>query len=528
LPEVARAQPEADQRYHLRASVDLEERLVHGRGRIHFRNHSRAPLHELWFHLYANAFAHERTVFLREGGATLRGKRLGVRGGIQVQSLRIDEGADVVAAAETRLLEDDQTQMRVPLAVPLPPGGSLEVEMQFLVRLPEIVARMGQSGSFAMLAQWFPKLAKLEPDGTFASFPYHGLGEFYADFADYDLEIEVREHVTVAAPGRLVEQEVRAGVRRERYVIGPALDVAFAVDPRLRSVSVEFGRNRVDVFAPRGHLRFARAQGRLAATTLVVLSERLGVYPYERLVLVLPPSEGHGASGMEYPGLIVGDALPFHTELSPVARIRHEVITTHELAHQWFPVLVASNELAHPVLDEGLAQWLGLDLVRARYGRDSIAGRLLGAPADAFDLLRASFFARREVPSSLLAANRYRRSELSHAVYLRPALVLEAVARTWGRPRAYAALGRYARENRFEHPGPSRLAAAFDAAYWPGFFAAVVEPALSGTRDRVPGVVPGRDLLDENLAPSVRPRRTHPWFGRLLYWAQALLTGFGP
>src|SRR6187549_3804298 len=51
--------------------------------------------------------------------------------------------------------------------------------------------RTGYSGGFHFVAQWFPKLARLEPDGTFAHFAFHPQSEFYADFGRYDVSLEV-------------------------------------------------------------------------------------------------------------------------------------------------------------------------------------------------------------------------------------------------------------------------------------------------------------------------------------------------
>ena len=80
-----------------------------------------------------------------------------------------------MASAERELTPDDFTQLRVPLRAPLMPGAKLLVEASFVAKLPPVFARSGYVGDFHVIAQWFPKLAKLEPSGDFAGFPYHGL-----------------------------------------------------------------------------------------------------------------------------------------------------------------------------------------------------------------------------------------------------------------------------------------------------------------------------------------------------------------
>ena len=80
-----------------------------------------------------------------------------------------------------------------------------------------------------------------------------------------------------------------------------------------------------------------------------------------------------------------------------------------------------------PMLDEGLAEWAGLDFLRTRYGR-AFWQRWFGLPIDTFELERAAFVRAASPPSSLEPAYRYRASTLSSAVYLRPALALETSA----------------------------------------------------------------------------------------------------
>jgi hypothetical protein len=64
------------------------------------------------------------------------------------------------------------------------------------------------------------------------------------------------------------------------------------------------------------------------------------------------------------------------------------------------------------------------------------------------------------------------------AVYVRPALLLEAVRKRWGSARLLAALGQYARTHRFGHPTQAQLFESFDHHYWAGFSGRWLLPAL--------------------------------------------------
>jgi hypothetical protein len=536
--------------YRLQARLDPNAGVVHGREHIRFVNNSRAALGELYFHLYANAFASKRTVFMREGGSSLRSTALARPGGIAIEKL--DGGmngakSDLLAHAQNELIADDRTQLRVPLPAPLAPGAAIELDVEFELRVPAIVARMGRADDFFMIAQWYPKLAKLEPDGRWVSFPYHGLGEFYADFADHELELEVPSEYVIATSGMLEEaRDTQAGTRIERYVLNDALDVAWAAYPSFRRERMNAGGVELEAFAPPGHTALARAQLALMRDGLARLGTKLVPYPYARLVLVLPPSKAYGASGMEYPGLIVGATASWHSELDGISGIVHDSTTTHELAHQWFPLLIASNELQAPVLDEGLAQWLGMDLLRDRYGRTGFWQRLIDLPADLFEVLRAGYVRGREPPSSLLPAWKYHPNELGPAIYARPALALETLRRTQGEPFLWTALAHYARAHQHQNPTPQALFTAFSPAPLPpllqGDGPAKLQSETQGRSCQIVIAIRGsraakgpddarvclldRTVLGEQTRVSASAPQL-PWLARILYWAQLVLTAVG-
>src|SRR5262249_36925013 len=127
--------------------------------------------------------------------------------------------ADLWAKAELkRPGDDDETDVRVSLPKPVRPGETIQLEMAWDDKLPSIVERTGYEGTYHFVAQWFPKIARLEPDGTWAHFPFHHLAEFYADFGSYDVTLDVPTGYTIGATGPTVESKVDGGRRIERHV----------------------------------------------------------------------------------------------------------------------------------------------------------------------------------------------------------------------------------------------------------------------------------------------------------------------
>src|SRR5690606_34567905 len=107
-------------------SLDPSDHSVSGRGRIRFTNRTAAPVTELLFHLYMNAFRDRHSVFMRESGGQLRRQGFSGAGSIDIRSLALGDGTDLLAGAERELIPGDFTQLRVALPKPLAPGDSLE------------------------------------------------------------------------------------------------------------------------------------------------------------------------------------------------------------------------------------------------------------------------------------------------------------------------------------------------------------------------------------------------------------------
>ena len=220
--------------YTLRAKLDPVAHSVHGEGEIVLRNASSATLTEVWLHLYLNAFKNQRSVFMRDPVGGFRGSTKPLAWGtIDLRTLtqRIAGPvgrADLMPTLEkSRPGDDDETDARVPLHTPVSPGDTLTLDVTWDDTLPTIVERVGYDGSFHFVGQWFPKLAKLEPDGSFAHFPFHHLAEFYADFGTYDVTVDVPKGYVVGATGPVVSSSDEKERHVERHVERAVHDFAF-------------------------------------------------------------------------------------------------------------------------------------------------------------------------------------------------------------------------------------------------------------------------------------------------------------
>ncbi|WP_441287532.1 M1 family metallopeptidase [Sorangium sp. KYC3313] len=446
--------------YTLRASLDPAQHTMHGEGTLVWRNASREPQRELFVHLYLNAFKDPRTVFLRSSVDGFRGSEmLYDYGHIQVTrfAVREMEGADVWPRGKptTPGDPDDETDIRVELPRAVAPGEAITIELAWDADLPSLALRTGHHGSFHMVGQWFPKMARLEPDGRWAHFPYHRLSEFYADFGAYDVTVDVPERFAVGATGRLAEERRADGRAIRRFVQEDVHDFAFAAWDRFRELRATTGDGvAIRCLFPEGSEREAALEIDLVRFGLERFGAAFGRYPYGTLTIVHPPEGAEEAGGMEYPTLITTGG----SWLWPAVGVRYvEAVTVHELAHQWFYGLVATNEHRYPFLDEGLTTYAEADALRARYGDGSWA-RLLGLEIDLraqyrADALRSGHNGAVAQPAAGFVDGK----DYLGLVYGRPAVLLATLAGVYGEDLVRRAVGRYARENRFRHPGPEAL-----------------------------------------------------------------------
>jgi len=277
-------------------------------------------------------------------------------------------------------------------------------------------------------------------------------GEFYADFGTYDVTISVPVGFTIGATGSRLEDTTQGDRRIVRHVQSDVHDFAFCAYDEFEELRLEQDGVDLRVLHPPGYDGSAREELAATAFGLRHYGNAYGRYPYPTLTLVHPPEGAWEAGGMEYPTLITtGGAWWRHGHHGAT-----RAVTIHELGHQYFYGLVATNEWKWPFLDEGITTFAEVDALDRGWGnggafslfgaglRASTVLRHLGLPGGHDDVIAQS------APSF---SSGYSYSRL---VYARAALAFETLDRVYeGGMRQ--TLGRYARRHRYGHPGPEQL-----------------------------------------------------------------------
>ncbi|MGH9936147.1 MAG: M1 family metallopeptidase, partial [Blastocatellia bacterium] len=197
--------PLASYKIDVQLKLDDRRRPKHleGREQLIWLNDSPDTISDLQFHLYLNAFKNEKSTFFKESGGELRGDeshpgQWGQWGWIDVNEMKIAGGGDLTSKIEFIHPDDgnadDRTVIRVPLGKPVKPGEKITLDIKFTAQLPRVFARTGYWASFALVAQWFPKIGVWESAGErrraqagWNCHQFHATTEFYADFGNYDV-----------------------------------------------------------------------------------------------------------------------------------------------------------------------------------------------------------------------------------------------------------------------------------------------------------------------------------------------------
>ena len=446
--------------YRLEAELLPATQTIRGSLTLRFRNASPRALQVLPFHLYLNAFSSEETLFARTSGGEHRGFAKGARGWSKIAS----------AVVNGRTIQprpgEDPTVALLPLGgMPITPGAEVTVALRFVAKLPAVYARTGHAGEFFFAGQWFPKLGFLRPDGSWHCPPLHANAEFFSAFADYQVELRLPARFVVGATGRQLKRRLSGGQQILSFGALWVHDFAFCAWPHFVRQRSRLGRVSIELLSPPGRAgAVARRQLALVRYGLARLGQWFGGYPYPTLTVVDIPLQAAGASGMEYPTLFTV-AMP----LASLALTRSaDELTLHELTHQYFQGIVATNEADEPWLDEGLTTFVSGLLLDDWLGEDRSLLRLPGlARGQRHKVLAHAALVRRQLPIGSRADQFSSWTSYAATIYGRAAALLYRLSDRIGRPAVLSGLRRYVDAHRFGHPSSDDLRRALVAACRP-------------------------------------------------------------
>ncbi|MBH5319824.1 M1 family metallopeptidase [Paenibacillus sp. GSMTC-2017] len=460
--------------YHINVALRDDGQHLDGTQDVTWTNPGEKPVSELYFHLYPNAFLSPKTTFMTESGGKLRQDKATAnsRSHLKLLTLQTLEGESLLPRLQYTQPDDgnksDFTLARLRLLEPVAPGKSVTLRMSFEVKLPEVFARMGYSGNFIMAGQWFPKLAVYETVGMrgrasegWNVHQYHGNSEFYSDFGIYSVAITVPESYTVAATGFQTKPTVISdGTKLFQFYAEDVHDFAWSASPDFVYEETAFSDDgipgvRIKLYLDPTHAGLKDRYMHAAKSALSNYAKWYGPYPYNTLSIVVPPKGANGAGGMEYPTLVTSFAAESE---SPGYDLERTVV--HEIGHQFFYGMVASNEFEEAWLDEGFTSFAEDKVMAAAYGINSnlrMEASYMTHPAPL------------KQPSWVYANHR----QYAENVYMRAKLVLVDIENKVGEHMMSRIMRTYFQKYKFKHPTTAdfqRVVEHVTKAKWTEYF----------------------------------------------------------
>ncbi|MBC7903967.1 MAG: M1 family metallopeptidase [Gemmatimonadaceae bacterium] len=459
---------------------------LNGFEKIEYYNNSPDTLDFIWFHIWPNAFKNDRTAFseqrLQNNKTDFYFSKKEERGYIN----RLDFKVDGLSAE----LEDHPQHidiLKLILPAPLLPGKMVNISTPFHVQLPRNFSRGGHVGDSYQVTQWYPKPAVYDKNG-WHPIPYLDLGEFYSEFGNYDVRITVAANYVVAATGELQDESERAWLNTRREFNWVPLVTKKLVKTKSRRYqkkivqdypassgemkTIQFKQSRIHDFA-----WFADKRFRVKADSMVVAdgrtvklfsyflpasaaqwdnsisdireavrtrSELVGPYPYGSVSVVEAKMGVDG--GMEYPMI---------TSISPVSdKGTLTSVIGHEVGHNWFYGILASNERKHAWMDEGMNSYYD-DRTRSQ-----TAGKGLD---DLQDLLLEGLYSIHKDQPIDIRSEEY--SPLNYGVisYTKTAQWMKNLELQLGRPVFDSMMKGYFEKWKFKHPYPEDFKSVADS-----------------------------------------------------------------
>ena len=516
--------------YSIRATLDEANRSITGAETITYHNNSPDTLTYLWVQLDQNIYKPNSdtrtsaTVRSRDAWDKPRGPDDGMKfdqlqtlmtartfdGGFNIKSVKDSGGAPLHYVI-------NRTMMRIDLPQPLKPGAKVAFSVEWSYNINEQKVLGGRSGyekfddknDLFEIAQWFPRMAAYYDVTGWQHKQFLGTGEFTLEFGDYDVAVTVPADHIVASTGELqnpgdvltatqrqrleqartakqpvvivtqleaeAKEKTRAsGTKTWRFKARNVRDFAFASSRKFIWDAQGFKKDATNVMAmsyypKEGNPLWEKYSTQAIIHTIDQYNKYSFDYPYPVAISVNGP-----VGGMEYPMISFNGPRPTKDkktgELTWSKRTKYGLIGViiHEVGHNYFPMIVNSDERQWTWMDEGLnsfVQYLAEQAWEENYPQSR------GEPRSIVDYMKSA-------GQQPIMTNSESITALGANAYAKPTAALNVLRETvLGRELFDFAFKEYARRWKFKRPTPSDFFRTMEDAsgtdldwFWRGWF----------------------------------------------------------
>lgn len=504
--------------YSMQITLDDEKQQIHGEETITYINNSPDPLSYLWLQLDQNvrqkgsASQLTRTSQMEDFSSQwMLNRYMNMEefdGGFKIESVTDASGNPIPYT----IIE---TMMRIDLAKDLVNGGSYSFKIKWWYNINDRMKIGGRSGYeyfksednyLYTIAQFFPRMCVYNDVEGWQNKQFLGAGEFTLPFGDYEVEITVPDDHVVGATGVLQNStKVLTKTQQERwksaqsaeepvFIVTPeealkneetkgkgtktwvfkaknVRDFAFASSRKFiwdaQVVHQESGDVMAMSYYPKeGNPLWERYSTKVVAHTLKTYSKYTFDYPYPVAISV------HANSiGMEYPMICFNGGRPnADGTYSERTKYGMQSVIIHEVGHNYFPMIVNSDERQWTWMDEGLNTFLQY-LTEQEWERDYPSRR---GPAN----LIVDYMKGDKKYISPIMTNSESIWQFGNNAYGKPATALNILRETvMGRELFDFAFKTYANRWKFKHPTPADFFRTMEDAsgvdldwFWRGWF----------------------------------------------------------
>ncbi len=505
--------------YHIKVILDDKNQRLIGSETINYQNNSPHTLNYLWVQLDQNRFDPNSEELLIQEAPGLDGMsfnrlksqlyRQSFKGGHQIKKVTDSKGEKIKFSIIG-------TMMRIDLKKSLTPKSNYVFNIDWEYNIIDADLNRARGGYeyfkedqnyIYEIAQWFPRMAAYTDYTGWQNKQFLGSGEFTLEFGNYKVEITAPEDHIVAATGELQNtNSVMSDTQLDRWNKAKKNgDITFIVTPeeakKNQSKKTKPTKNKTWIFKADNVRDFAWASSRKfiwdakyhefvkgkkawamsfypieaeplwskystesVAHTLDVFSKFTFDYPYPVAISVNGP-----VFGMEYPMICFNGPRPekdgTYSESTKNALIG---VVIHEVGHNWFPMIVNSDERQWTWMDEGINTFLQF-LAQAEWQQKWSSGR--GKPKSITGYMSSS----KQRP---IMTNSESIHQFGSNAYSKPAAALNVLRETvMGREVFDYAFKEYSKRWMFKRPEPADFFRTMEDAsgkdldwFWRGWF----------------------------------------------------------
>ena len=576
-------QQQAD--YKMDIELDDKNAKIQGTETITYTNNSPDDLEFLWLQLDQNVRAKDSKSPLRDGGGVplaeqpgdFAGKYLGspFDGGFNIEYIKDASGKPLSYTI-------NQTMMRVNIPQPLKSKAQISFSIKWWYNIPDHTVKRARSGYeyFAkdgnrafVIAQFFPRMAVYSDVEGWQNHQFWGSGEFALPFGDYEVNITVpADHVLDATGVLQNRKEIFSKEMMKRYELAkksydkPVLivtqaeaeaaekgfsdqkktwkfkaknvrDYGFATSRKFiwDMQAVKMGSKdvmAVSLYPKEGNPLWEEYSTKAVVQTLQTYSKHTFDYPYPKAISVHAKNQG-----MEYPMICWNYGRP-NENGTYSDNVKYGMISViiHEVGHNYFPMIVNSDERQWGWMDEGLDTFVQY-LAEKAFGEShpqAIAPNKAypsrrGAPAKIIPYMSGD-----QSTISPVMSNPENVYQLGPNAYSKPATALNILRETvMGRELFDHAFKTYAQRWKFKHPTPEDFFRTMEDAsavdldwYWRSWFYTTdyVDIGIKGIKKYYVSDKPGKKMQEYLAARNLTEADLRP----LVYLADEDSEGFDP